>query len=192
MEFRDAALAQLECLHRLAFHLCRDTATADDLVQETYLLAFRSAHTFKQQSGGIRSWMFKILHNAYRLRGRRDQRLVFDDGLIDDREDQSAADLLAPNSRLDDLNWDAVDESLKSAIHKLPDPLRTVFLLFAVEDLKYSEIADVLAIPVGTVMSRLARARQLLTESLPTRLKRSSMKDSSPRIVEDGDRSMSF
>lgn len=184
--FRDAALAQLPSLHRLAFHLSRDAFVADDLVQETYLLAFRSADTFQDRSGGIRPWLFKIMHNAYRLRARREGRVVFDDELVEERPEEPSVEMFASNSRLDELNWDLVDESLKSAIHALPESLREVFLLFAVEDLKYREISDVLAVPVGTVMSRLARARKMLVSSLPVSSAKSAIQNGSRRIVSNG------
>lgn len=184
--FRDAALAQLSALYRLAFHLSGDATTADDLVQETYLLAFRSAHTFQPRGGGIRPWLFKILHNAYRVRARFDSRLVFDDGFLDRAEDESALGLLAPNARVDDVNWEMVDESLKHAIDDLPESLRVVFLLFAVEDLRYRNIADVLEIPIGTVMSRLARARKLLIDSLAAKSSAAAMENGPARIVGEG------
>jgi len=170
--FRKAALSHLESLHRFANHLSRDQALSDDLVQETFLLALRSEHTFNRSLKDIRPWLFKILNNALRQHFRRKSGGGLDEAvqysaLSDSREDSSAnSEVLAPNSRLADLNWDQVDDALKDAIDALPDALRSVFLLFAVEDLKYREIAEVEGIPPGTVMSRLSRARQLLMQSL--------------------------
>lgn len=169
-EFRRAALRQLESLHRLSMHLCRDVAMAEDLVQETYVLALKSAGTYRGSVKDIRPWMFKIMHNALRSRRRRSGRVVFDESLIADAEEGEGqglpGELLGENSRLDDLNWEQVEGGLKRAVEGLPDGLRIVFLLFAVEDLKYREISEVVGIPVGTVMSRLARGRKLLIERL--------------------------
>jgi len=169
--FQEAALKQLESLHRFAVHLSRDTLLADELVQETYLQAFRSEHTFDRSLKEIRPWLFKILNNALRQHFRRQSRGAATERLNDSHEDAAAAnaDLLSPNARLQDLNWEHVDDVLKHAIDALPDSLRTVFLLFAVEDLKYREIAEVEGIPAGTVMSRLSRARQLLMQALASK-----------------------
>ncbi len=166
--FREAALSHLDSLHRFAIHLSRNTELASELVQETYLQALRSEHTFDRSLKHIRPWLFKILNNAYRQHFRRQSRGGPTQTLTDAHEDAAAANaaLLPVNSRLEDLNWDQIDEELKHAIDALPDTLRTVFLLFAVEDLKYREIADVEGIPAGTVMSRISRARQLLMQTL--------------------------
>jgi RNA polymerase sigma-70 factor (ECF subfamily) len=169
--FRRAALRQLESLHRLSLHLCRDAALAEDLVQETYVLALKSAHTYRGSVMDIRPWMFKVMHNALRSWQRRSGRVVFDERLIVDTGEEgraglSGGELLGENAKLDELNWEQVEGGLKRAIDGLPDGVRIVFLLFAVEDLKYRQISEVVGIPVGTVMSRLARARKLLIERL--------------------------
>ena len=157
--FRDAVLAELPAVHRMAVHLCRSRELAGDLVQETYLRAFRSAATYRQTDLGPRPWLFKILHNCWRTRaGRRTEAQADQDALAD----QTAA----PEPVAVDLDWDRVDERLKQAVEALPDHYRDVLLLWAVEELKYREIADVTGVPIGTVMSRLFRARQLLTEAL--------------------------
>ncbi len=167
-QFRRGALAQLESLHRMAMHLCRDGNLAEDLVQETYVLALRSAGTFRAGAGSMRAWMMKILHNAYRTRHRREKRLEFDTERLEREEQPSDEGLLGENARLEDLDWERVGGGLKAAIEGLPESLRLPFLLFAVEDLKYREIAEVLGVPMGTVMSRLARARKALVEALRT------------------------
>ncbi|HEX8915551.1 MAG TPA: RNA polymerase sigma factor [Humisphaera sp.] len=157
-EFRRLVLAELPAVHRLAVHLARSRERADDLVQETYLRAFRSAGTFRTTEFGPRPWLFKILHNAWR--SRMAQKAPATGG--EEVADQTAAPEPVPL----DLDWDQVDERLKRAIEELPDNYRDVLLLWAVEGLKYREIADVTGVPIGTVMSRLYRARQLLMTSL--------------------------
>ena len=164
------ALAQLDSLHRLARHLARDAAEADDLVQEAFVSALRSASTYRQTENGIRPWLFKILHNCLRQRRRRDSKVRFNSDELPESIDETGGEvfgqLMTANASLDELDWDQVDERLKAAIGGLPENLKIIFLLFAIEDLKYREIAEVLDIPTGTVMSRLARARRLIVEGL--------------------------
>ena len=157
--FRDAVLAELPAVHRMAVHLCRSREVAGDLVQETYLRAFRSAGTYRDSDLGPRPWLFKILHNCWRTRAGRRTVASADHDVL-------AGQAVAPEPVAADLDWDRVDERLKRAIDALPDNYRDVLLLWAVEELKYREIAEVTGIPIGTVMSRLFRARQLLTEAL--------------------------
>jgi RNA polymerase sigma-70 factor (ECF subfamily) len=161
-EFRALALAELPAVYRLAIHLCGDRTDADDLVQETYLRALRAAERFRLSSLGIRPWLFRILHNTLRNRWRAQAAAPSVEPLIEGSTNQP----VAGDERSDGLNWDDVDERLAAAVSALPDEFRTPFLLFAVEDLKYREIAAVLDVPIGTVMSRLARARRQLIERL--------------------------
>jgi RNA polymerase sigma-70 factor (ECF subfamily) len=160
--FRSLAIAELTSVYRLAVNLARDRAEADDLVQETYLRAFRAADSFRLEEFGLRPWLFRILNNVFRTR-RRDNRRNTE--LPDQSSVAAPAEVEAVFST-SQIDWDHVDEQLKSAILSLPDELRAVFLLFAVEDLKYREIAAVLQIPIGTVMSRLSRARSALAGAL--------------------------
>jgi len=166
--FRNAAIDQLESLHRFAFHLSRDPALAEDLVQETYVLALRHEHTYNRRLRDIRPWLFKILNNAMRKHFRRESLVTSREDLDEAHADPAVpnSELLPPNSRLQDLDWEQIDDSLKHAIDALPETLRSAFLLFAVEDLKYRDIAEIEGIPIGTVMSRLSRARKLLMQSL--------------------------
>lgn len=166
--FRRLAVAELTSVYRLAVNLARDRAEADDLVQETYLRAFRSGENFRLQEFGLRPWLFRILHNVFRTRRRNSKRSI-------DSADLSQVTAPVVNEAIFSIahiDWDHVDEDLKKAIHSLSDELREVFLLFAVEDLKYREIAAVLEIPIGTVMSRLSRARVALAAALEVSLRK--------------------
>ena len=157
--FRELVLPELDAVHRLAWHLTLSPHEADDLVQETYLRAFKGFATFRLTEHGPRPWLFKILHNTYRTRlGKRRQEPALDD----DAADRAAAPPEPPAV----LDWEQVDERLKKAIEALPASYRTVLLLWAVEGLKYREIADVTEVALGTVMSRLFRARQILAGQL--------------------------
>ncbi|MEX0774880.1 MAG: sigma-70 family RNA polymerase sigma factor [Phycisphaeraceae bacterium] len=165
-DFRQLALAEMEAVHRLAFHLARRPDVAADLVQETYLRALGAETNFELRQQGIRPWLFKILHNVFYSRLEKDRR---EPTLAQDlRQDQVAAELdePAPCWDLATLDWEQVDDRLKKAIDGLEGRYREVLLLWAIEGLKYREIADVLTIPLGTVMSRLYRARSILSAEL--------------------------
>lgn len=165
-EFRQLALAEMPALYRLALYLS-NRSEAEDLVQETYLHAFRSIATFRPTENGIRPWLFKILHNALYSRLAKDHRRR---EAVEQKQFESnpqAADdgTAAPLTDLASQNWEQVDGGLRRAVLELPLAQRTAFLLH-VEGLRYREVADVLDVPIGTVMSRLSRAREMLTERL--------------------------
>ena len=150
----------------MALHLARDPEMARDLVQETYLRAFRAEKTFELRDAGIKPWLFKILHNAFYTAIGKQRR---EPTLAEDLRYESAASELdspAPCWDLASLDWEHVDQRLKHAIDELDPRYRSVLLLWAIEGLKYREVSDVLEIPLGTVMSRLYRARSILSQSL--------------------------
>lgn len=156
----------MDSVYRMAIHLTRHPDEASDLLQETYLKAFKSEASFELREAGIRPWLFKILHNSFYTRIQRQRR---EPTIADDLEPLAVASELdspPPAWDLEHLDWEMVDDRLKHAIHDLPDHYREVLLLWAVEGLKYREVAEVLDVPLGTVMSRLYRARSLLSESL--------------------------
>ena len=165
-EFRQLALAELEGVHRMAFHLARDADMAGDLVQETYLRALKAEGRFELRDHGIRPWLFKILHNVFYTRLAKDKRAPT---LAEDLQNETAASALdepPPAWDLESLDWEQVDDRLKHAIEELPTHYREVLLLWAVEGLKYREVAEVLGVALGTVMSRLYRARTILSDRL--------------------------
>ncbi|MEZ6191888.1 MAG: sigma-70 family RNA polymerase sigma factor [Phycisphaerales bacterium] len=166
--FRELALTEMDAVYRMAMHLARNPEDASDLVQETYLKAFKAEGRFELREAGVRPWLFKILHNNFYTRvGRKNREPALSDDLSyqPDSNNHSPGDA-GPAWDLSHLDWEQVDDRLKSAIHELPEHYREVLLLWAVEGLKYREVADVLDVPLGTVMSRLYRARSILTESL--------------------------
>lgn len=165
-DFRRLALAELDAVYRMAFHLARDPDDAADLVQETFLKAIAAEQSFELRPNGIRPWLFKILHNVFYTKIGRDRR---GPTLVDDLGHETAAgelDVPAPCWDLRSLDWEQVDERLMHAINGLDPRYRDVLLLWAVEGLKYREIADVLDVPLGTIMSRLYRARSILSAKL--------------------------
>lgn len=164
--FRALALEEMDAVYRMAFHLARHPDEAQDLLQETYLRAFRFEAKFELRDAGIRPWLFKILHNVFYTKvGKRKREPTLADDL--QLENMTAGiDDTAPCWDLETLDWEQVDERLKAAIDELQPQYREVLLLWAVEGLKYKEIADVLDVPLGTVMSRLYRARGILSQQL--------------------------
>ena len=175
--FEVEALTYLDSLYRTALRVTRARADAEDLVQETYLKAFRAVEQFEPGTN-LRAWLFTILHNTARNRARdRSRDVVSADSEIVDR----AADVPAPGSAGGALREietpealmlrDTLTPELQSAIDALPETFRQAVWLRDVEEFSYAEIATMLSIPIGTVMSRISRGRHLLFERLnPTRM----------------------
>ena len=160
-EFERLALEQLDMLYRIARRLTRDPERAEDLVQETYLRALRGKDGFQLESFGIRPWLVRILQNLHFSRGARQSR---EPAAMEDAQlELAGATERAPWSGD---GFDGMDERLVHALDELPDDYKTVMLLWALDELSYKEIAQACDIPIGTVMSRLHRARQRLAERL--------------------------
>lgn len=167
--FRELALAEMDSVYRMAMHLARNPDDASDLVQETYLKAFKSEGRFELREHGVRPWLFKILHNNFYTKvAKKKREPTLGDEVINEAQGGTLGDVDSPPPAwdLDHLDWEQVDDRLKHAIDELPDHYREVLLLWAVEGLKYREVAEVLGVALGTVMSRLYRARGILTENL--------------------------
>jgi RNA polymerase sigma-70 factor (ECF subfamily) len=172
-EFEELALPLLPSLYNVAFWLSRDAADAEDLVQETFLKALRGFDTFEPDTN-FKAWIFRILRNTYLtsragLAARRT--VALEDELNESGESgpaqypEGAIDRQTPETNLLQL---ADRSGLNAAMEKLPPPLLEVILLCDVEEMKYREIATALEIPIGTVMSRIARARVALRTALAT------------------------
>jgi RNA polymerase sigma-70 factor (ECF subfamily) len=166
-EFRELALAEMDSVYRMAMHLSKHPDEAADLVQETYLKAMKAEGRFELRGMGVRPWLFRILHNNFysRIEKRKRQPTLGDD-LPEVEVDGHVGGDGEPAWDLASLDWEQVDDRLKHAVAQLPDHYREVLLLWAVEGLKYREIAEVLGVKLGTVMSRLYRARAMLTDQL--------------------------
>jgi len=166
-QFEKLALEHIDAVYRMALQLTRKPEDASDLVQETYLRALRSSNGFVERGGGIRSWLFTILHNTFYSRIKRESRgPAAVEAFYDADPRAAAADDPPPAWDLKSLDWEHVDGRLKKAIDALSPEHREVLLLWGVEGMKYRQIADVTGVPIGTVMSRLHRARKILAESL--------------------------
>ena len=166
--FADLALPLLPALYNVAFWLSRNAADAEDLVQETYLKALRGFTTFEPGSN-FKAWIFRILRNTY-LTSRTGLAAMRTVPLEDEMGD--GTDAIYPEGAIDretpEINLLRLSDcaALQEAMEKLPPPLLEVILLCDVEEMKYREIAAVLEIPIGTVMSRIARARAALRGAL--------------------------
>lgn len=165
-DFESTALPHLDAVARFALSLTRDRSDADDLVQDTYLRAFRGWRTFRPGSDA-RRWLFAICRNAF-LRTRR-RRAVFvesDDGDVDAMP-AVQSHLQAMREGLGDL-FDLIDvqPAIERAVGQLPEPHHSILVLVDLEGHSYEDAAAVLDIPIGTVRSRLFRARRMIQESL--------------------------
>ncbi len=167
--FEREALACLPHVARFARSLTKDAAAADDLVQETFLLAYRGYASF-QQGADVRRWLFSICHHAWLRTTQREQRFVnTTDGGDAELETLAAVmgHVAAQRSGLDRFVQSLdVGPAIRAAIATLTPAFGAVVQLVDVEGLSYDEAAGVLGVPVGTVRSRLFRARRILQESL--------------------------
>ncbi len=157
------ALTYLDSLYGTALRLTRRPADAEDLVQDTYLKAFRSASQF-QRGTNLKAWLFTILHNTFRNMLRHDGRNPVD--LDSEYVEQAPAYGATEHSPEELLTRATLDADLQAALDGLPDAFRQAVWLRDVEELSYAEIAEVLAVPIGTVMSRISRGRRALYERL--------------------------
>jgi RNA polymerase sigma-70 factor (ECF subfamily) len=161
--FADSALAEIDSLYRFARRLTRDPSKADDLVQETYARALKSRDKFQSREFGIKPWLLRMMYNLHLNRADREKRQP---KAMEDPELESAPSTITDAGPIDPASFQAMDQELVHALDQLPEDYRTVMLLWAVEELSYKEIADTLDVPLGTVMSRLHRARRRLAEQL--------------------------
>jgi RNA polymerase sigma-70 factor (ECF subfamily) len=161
-EFQRDTLEHLNALYNFAMYLTHNPSEAEDLVQETYLRAFRFSHRFEPGTH-LRAWLFQILRNTfltfYRLRER--ESAVAEDG-VPDWEVPMFHDAPEDTGRALEAHTD-----LERAMRRLPEEFRTVLLLAEVEGMPLEEVARVMSCPVGTVKSRIFRAKERLRGLLP-------------------------
>ena len=185
--FEDLFLPYLDAAYSLARFLAHDPVAADDIVQESFLRAFRSFESYR--GGDAKSWLLAIVRNCsfdWSKSNRRAAGVAADVGAAASApaverasEGESHAESLGrwiPNpDELGDCSQDGPEtavlrqseiEEVRMMIRRLPEPFRETLILRELEELSYKQIADVTGVPVGTVMSRLARARRMLTHDL--------------------------
>ncbi|HEV2713781.1 MAG TPA: RNA polymerase sigma factor [Terriglobales bacterium] len=163
--FEELAMPLFDQLYNFAHWLTQERTEAEDLVQETYVKALRGLASF-QPGTNFRAWMYRILRNTF-LTSRTGLKAAATVPL--DAED--APEMPASSGTPESIFIEKSQRHLlQSAIEELPLHFREVLLLCEVEEMSYQEIADALAIPIGTVMSRLSRARKVLRELLQKKL----------------------
>src|SRR3954462_9830016 len=165
--FADQAMKHMPSLYSAALRMTRNPSDAEDLVQDTYLRAYRGFGGFTEGTN-LRAWLYRILTNAFINTYRSRQRRPVETDLAD-VEDMSlykrlpALDTLASSRSAEDQLFDLpTDDEVKQALEALPENFRLAVLLADVEGFSYKEIAEMLDIPMGTVMSRLHRGRRAL------------------------------
>jgi RNA polymerase sigma-70 factor (ECF subfamily) len=183
--FKDLTYAQYERLYRLAYSRVGHRQEAEDIVQETYLKAYKAFHTLRDNSN-IEAWLTQILMNTVRDYIRK---LSHSPTLVSVDDDNAHCPEFPEATRRspeEELCSQEVDSEILEALRSLPDTFLSVFLLREIDGASYQEISQILRIPSGTVMSRLSRARELLRSQLfPARkTSQSKQKGESKNIAE--------
>ena len=165
--FEKEFLPHVEALKTFAFYLTYNDEDANDLVQETYLKAFRFAEKYNKGTNS-KAWLFRILKNAYineyRKKSKQPDRVDFEEVINYHKSDDASKSKYLDLK--EELFENVMGDEITKAINSLPSEFRTVILLADIEDFSYKEIAKIIDIPIGTVRSRLFRARNLLKELL--------------------------
>ena len=169
--FAEQAMPLMDGLYSAALRMTRNPADAEDLVQETYLKAYRAFHTF-QEGTNLKAWLYRILTNTY-INTYRAKKRRPDETDLDEVEDLYLYRRLgglegatAGRSAEEELLDHLTDSEVKEALESLPEQFRMAVLLADVEGFAYKEIAEILDIPIGTVMSRLHRGRKAMQKQL--------------------------
>jgi RNA polymerase sigma-70 factor (ECF subfamily) len=170
-DFERDAMQYTRQLYSAAMRMTRNPADAEDLVQETFLKAYRAYHTFEEGTN-LKAWLYRILTNTYINQYRKESRrpTEVDLGAVEDlylyrnigSEESAEAARTTEERVLDGL----VESDIKEAVEDLPENFRLPVLLADLEGFSYKEIAEILDIPIGTVMSRLHRGRKAMQKSL--------------------------
>jgi RNA polymerase sigma-70 factor (ECF subfamily) len=163
--FEELAMPLFDQLYNFAHWLTRNREEAEDLVQETYAKALKGFSSFKLGTN-FRAWMYRILRNTF-LTSRTGLKMT----VIVPLDEENGPELAVEGDTPETILFERSDrEMLQSAIDQLPVYYREILLLCEVEEMSYQEIAETLSIPVGTVMSRLSRARKTLRDGLRSAL----------------------
>jgi RNA polymerase sigma-70 factor (ECF subfamily) len=165
--FESELLPHADALYNFAYHLTYNEEDANDLVQETFMKAFRFMSLYEKGTNA-KAWLFKILKNAfineYRKKAKQPTKVDYEDIIAYQDADEDKGGVAY------DLREDIFDgmmgDEITIALNRLPIDFKTVILLCDVEGFSYEEIAKIIDIPIGTVRSRLHRARNMLKESL--------------------------
>lgn len=166
-DFEREAVPHMDALYNFALKMTGDSDEADDLVQETYLKAFRFFDKFEKGTN-CKAWLFRIMKNTYINKYRKETK---EPDKVDYEDVENFYENVKPSStdsaHLEkDIYDNLLDDELSEAINSLPEDFKTVVILCDIEGFTYEEIADFIDVPVGTVRSRLHRARKMLFTKL--------------------------
>jgi RNA polymerase sigma factor (sigma-70 family) len=159
--FRDLILPHMDAAYNFARVLARNPVAAEDIAQEAFLRAFRAFHTFR--GGAAKAWLLAIVRNCFMdwIQAHREESRVMETR-YDEPEAQAASETVDPDDPETLLQQRRDVEKVRATVLNLPEPFRETLVLRELEELSYKEIAALTEVPIGTVMSRLARARQML------------------------------
>jgi RNA polymerase sigma-70 factor (ECF subfamily) len=166
-DFEKEAIPHMDSVYNFALRMTGDVDDADDLVQETFLKAFRFFDKFEKGTN-CKAWLFRILKNSfindYRKQTKEPDKVDYED--IQNFYETIKSDEIGFNHYEHDAFTNLLDDEISKAIKELPEDFRTVIILSDIEGFTYEEIADFVDVPVGTVRSRLHRARKMLYSQL--------------------------
>lgn len=187
--FEQAAMPFVDALYNTAYRMTRNAEDAEDLVQETYLKAYKHFDKFDPGTN-LKAWLFKIMKNTFINNYRKSKRqppksdfTAIEEAFESRVSDEAAGKIRNPE---EDLLENVLDEDVQRAIDALPDDYRMAVLLADLESFSYKEIAEILEVPLGTVMSRLYRGRKLLEEAMLTYAKEHGYLRSGPPAKRRG------
>lgn len=166
--FEEELMPQIDALYNFAYHLTYNEADANDLVQEAYMKAYRFISSYEVGTNA-KAWLFKILKNAfindYRKKTKRPTQVDYEE-VINFHAEENDTNYSSYLDLREEIFQGMMGDEITIAINSLDVPFRTVILLCDVEGFKYDEISKILDVPIGTVRSRLHRARNMLKERL--------------------------
>lgn len=176
--FENEFYPHVDALYNFAYNLTYNEADANDLVQETYMKAFRFIDKYIEGTNA-KAWLFKILKNAfinqYRKKSKRPTQVDFEEVIsFHDEEDKKYSGFV---DLREEIYQNIIGDEVTNAVNALPVDFRTVILLCDIEGFTYEEIAKIIDIPIGTVRSRLHRARNMLKETLRSYAKSKGFED---------------
>ncbi len=173
--FETEAMPFIEDVYRVALWLSRDVSEAEDLTQETFVQAFKSFHRYEKGTN-CKAWLMTILHHTNSKRLRKLSRLR----IVEDVDEQIASTVQFESP----IPQSITDEEILGALRTLPEQFRHVVIMADVEDFAYREVAEILGVPIGTVMSRLHRGRKLLRAQLASHA--DALRFTSGKLVANG------
>ena len=166
-DFESEAMPHMNLLHNYAYKMTFNRLDADDLLQETFLRAFRFFHKFEKGTN-CKAWLFRIMKNLFINKYRKNQKEPgkVDYGEIENFFDNIRSDKIDSSDLQQKVFSNLLDDDVTLALNSLQDDFKTVVILCDLEGLSYEEIADFVQCPIGTVRSRLHRGRKMLQEKL--------------------------